>query len=161
MGIVFKKRISMLCLVDFIDINAIKSSMINFCSLSNENPKLFGCSVFSSNLENITNEQEMRKFYEDFLNFSNKNHNKNIICFIENSWLKNNYDIELFNEFRDLLIINFDHVILIYGQDSDKRYKKRLLKFNFPKYEVVSDSSRDIFEKVLIEYSKTLDNYLL
>jgi len=161
MGMVFKKRISMLCLVDFIDINVLKSGMINFCSLVDENPKLFGCSVFNSNLENITNEQDMRKFYEDFLNFSNKNHNKNIICFIENSWLKNNYDIELFNEFIDSLIIKFDHIILIYGQECDKRYKKRILKFNFPKYEVVSDSSRDILEKIIIEYSKTLDDYLL
>lgn len=161
MGMVFKKRISMLCLVDFIDINVLKSGMINFCSLVDENPKLFGCSVFNSNLENITNEQDMRKFYEDFLNFSNKNHDKNIICFIENSWLKNNYDIELFNEFIDSLIIKFDHIILIYGQECDKRYKKRILKFNFPKYEVVSDSSRDILEKIIIEYSKTLDDYLL
>ena len=161
MGMVFKKRISMLCLVDFIDINVLKSGTINFCSLVDENPKLFGCSVFNSNLENITNEQDMRKFYEDFLNFSNKNHNKNIICFIENSWLKNNYDIELFNEFIDSLIIKFDHIILIYGQECDKRYKKRILKFNFPKYEVVSDSSRDILEKIIIEYSKTLDDYLL
>lgn len=156
-----KNRISLLIIVDFIDMDILKSGMFKLCEKFNEKNTEYTCSIFKSDFEKIKDSYTMRKFYNEFLNFTNENSEKNIICFIENSWIKNKYSIELFDEFKDLLIGNFDDTILIYGQGYDDNYNKRLKDFKYHKYFVNSESYRDMTETILSVYSKTIERCVL